>query len=196
LARLTDWLGPETGATRPFLAPARPLQNSELFVERSRAHPRGPRGRVGDHPTRTLPGLTVAQKRPCVIADDKIAQLAGWEGDLLKAEFEILIQGDFEIETTGFSTGEIDLLLDPPRPARQKTRPISSRRTSSTGRCRDRATCGPPGSTAFAAAAPWTRPHIRQCWRVSPPSSSSPIRPATSRSMGCGSGKGTDSTTT
>ena len=52
------------------------------------------------------------KKRAYVIADNKIAQLSGWDKSLLKAEMEILIQEDFEIETTGFSTAEIDLMFD------------------------------------------------------------------------------------
>ena len=49
-----------------------------------------------------------------MIADNKIALLSGWDATLLKAEMEILIQEDFDVETTGFSTAEIDLMFDVP----------------------------------------------------------------------------------
>ena len=62
-------------------------------------------------PTRVISGLTEAQKRAYVIADNKIAQLSGWDSTLLRSEIEILVREDFDIETTGFSTAEIDLML-------------------------------------------------------------------------------------
>jgi hypothetical protein len=35
-----------------------------------------------------------------------------WDFDLLRGQFKELIEVDFDVELTGFSTGEIDLLLD------------------------------------------------------------------------------------
>src|SRR5438067_13871739 len=63
-------------------------------------------------PTRVIAGLSEAKKRAYVIADNKLAQLAGWDPTLLKDELELLIAENFDIETTGFSTAEIDILLD------------------------------------------------------------------------------------
>jgi DNA modification methylase len=63
-------------------------------------------------PTRVIGGLSDAKKRAYVIADNKIAQLAGWDATLLKDELELLIAENFDIETTGFSTAEIDILFD------------------------------------------------------------------------------------
>ena len=63
-------------------------------------------------PTRVIAGLSEAKKRAYVIADNKLAQLAGWDGTLLKDELELLIAENFDIETTGFSTAEIDILFD------------------------------------------------------------------------------------
>lgn len=63
-------------------------------------------------PVRIILGLTEAEKRAYVIADNKIALLSKWDDKLLKAEMEILIQDDFDIETTGFSTAEIDIMFD------------------------------------------------------------------------------------
>ena len=63
-------------------------------------------------PTRVLTGLTETQKSAYVIADNKIAALSKWDDALLKSELEILIQQDFEIEVTGFSTAEIDIMFD------------------------------------------------------------------------------------
>lgn len=63
-------------------------------------------------PVRTIAGLTKAQKRAYVIADNKLAQESAWDKKLLKGELEILTHEDFEIEYTGFSTAEIDIMLD------------------------------------------------------------------------------------
>jgi hypothetical protein len=63
-------------------------------------------------PTRVMTGLSEVKKRAYVIADNKIAQLSGWDQTLLKSELEILIREEFEVEAIGFSTAEIDLMFD------------------------------------------------------------------------------------
>jgi hypothetical protein len=63
-------------------------------------------------PTLTLVGLTPAKKRALVIADNRVAEGSAWEMDLLKVQFQELAKIDFDVELTGFSTGEIDLILD------------------------------------------------------------------------------------
>jgi DNA modification methylase len=67
-------------------------------------------------PTRVLAGLSEAKKRAYVIADNKLAQLSGWDQALLKAELEILIRDEFEVEATGFTTAELDLMFDTEAP--------------------------------------------------------------------------------
>lgn len=58
--------------------------------------------------------LTEDQKRAYTLADNKLALNAGWDGEILKSEMELLLQADlaFSIETTGFEMGEIDVILD------------------------------------------------------------------------------------
>lgn len=63
-------------------------------------------------PTRTIYGLTPAEKRAYVIADNQIAQLSAWDQGLLKSELTFLAEDEFDIELTGFSTAQIDLILD------------------------------------------------------------------------------------
>ena len=46
------------------------------------------------------------------IADNRLPEQAVWDFDLLRGHFTELIEVDFDVELTGFSTGEIDLLLD------------------------------------------------------------------------------------
>jgi DNA modification methylase len=63
-------------------------------------------------PTLTIAGLSAAEKRAVVIADNRLPEQAVWDFDLLRGHFKELIEIDFDVELTGFSTGEIDLLLD------------------------------------------------------------------------------------
>lgn len=53
-------------------------------------------------PTITLKGLTAAQKRAYVIADNKIPLNAGWDYELLKFEMLELKAEDFGLEVLGF----------------------------------------------------------------------------------------------
>lgn len=70
-------------------------------------------------PTIVLSGLGDAEKRALRIADNKIALGAGWDLDLLKLEIGELatLDVDLDLTLTGFSTGEIDVILaDTPDP--------------------------------------------------------------------------------
>ncbi len=61
-------------------------------------------------------GWSPAQKRAYVIADNKLALEAGWDQSLLSLEFGELRQLDFDLELTGFSGTDVDLLLADPVP--------------------------------------------------------------------------------
>lgn len=63
-------------------------------------------------PCIVLCGLTEAQKKAYIIADNKLALNAGWNDELLKVEFENLKELDFDLNLTGFSADEIDAILD------------------------------------------------------------------------------------
>lgn len=59
-----------------------------------------------------LEGLTEAQKKAYIIADNKIALNSGWNEDILKMEILDLKDVDFKIGLLGFSDSELDKLLD------------------------------------------------------------------------------------
>lgn len=63
-----------------------------------------------------LPHLSKDQKRALRLADNKIAQNAGWDTDLLRVELEALTTAElsFDIGALGFSSGEIDVALAGP----------------------------------------------------------------------------------
>ena len=59
-------------------------------------------------PTITLKGLTEAQVKAYIIADNKLALNAGWDEELLKLEIEALGEMNFNIDLLGFSLEELD----------------------------------------------------------------------------------------
>ena len=63
-------------------------------------------------PCIVLKGLTEAQKKAYIIADNKMALNAGWDEELLKIELENLKELDFDLELTGFNIDELDDILD------------------------------------------------------------------------------------
>lgn len=65
-------------------------------------------------PVIALENLSEAQKKALRLADNKIALNAGWDTEILKLELEDLSvpELDIELSLTGFSVGEIDVLLD------------------------------------------------------------------------------------
>lgn len=64
-------------------------------------------------PTITLTGLSEAQRRALVLADNRIALDAGWDLDTLRLELADLQAGGFDLSLTGFSLEELDGLLTP-----------------------------------------------------------------------------------
>jgi len=62
--------------------------------------------------------LTPTQKRLLVLADNKIAENAGWDREFLAEELAELsvvlddLEVDLSLDVTGFETGEVDILLD------------------------------------------------------------------------------------
>jgi DNA modification methylase len=66
-------------------------------------------------PAVRLSHLSDADKRAYILADNKLAQKAGWDREILAIELQGLIDLDFNVELTGFETPEIDLILDDAR---------------------------------------------------------------------------------
>ena len=66
-------------------------------------------------PAIRLRGLSEAQKRALLIADNKIAENAGWDRKRLAVELpelaELLIEESLDVSITGFEPVEIDLLV-------------------------------------------------------------------------------------
>jgi len=58
-----------------------------------------------------LDGLTEAQRRAYVIADNKLALNAGWDDEMLRLELGDLIDGGFDMSLVGFTEEELAALL-------------------------------------------------------------------------------------
>src|SRR5712675_2101876 len=68
---------------------------------------------MNDVPTVRVDHLTPAQIRAYVIADNKLAENAGWDRELLTLELqELSVELNFDVSVTGFETAEIDLLIE------------------------------------------------------------------------------------
>src|SRR5262245_62145555 len=64
-------------------------------------------------PTICIDDMTEAQKRAYILADNKLAENAGWEPELLALELKGLLELDldFDVTVTGFEMGDIDVLI-------------------------------------------------------------------------------------
>ena len=64
-------------------------------------------------PTIRLDHMSDADRRAYRIADNRLAQISGWDNDLLKIEMSFLAEIDLELpEITGFEIAEIDTILE------------------------------------------------------------------------------------
>jgi hypothetical protein len=70
-------------------------------------------------PTIQVKHLTAERKRAFMLADNRLAELAGWDEDLLTIELKELsdLEIDFDFEVTGFTTVDLDR-LEAPVPAK------------------------------------------------------------------------------
>src|SRR3954471_2127055 len=63
-------------------------------------------------PTVRLSHLNEADKRAYILADNKLAENAGWDREILAIELQALVDLDFDFETIGFDSAQIDGILE------------------------------------------------------------------------------------
>ena len=66
-------------------------------------------------PTITLEGLSEAQRKAYVIADNKLTENGGWDYDLLAVEIERLAELDIDLTLTGMDEIELAKMFDEPQ---------------------------------------------------------------------------------
>lgn len=86
----------------------------------------------------TVPAICLAhlndvERRAYLIADNKIALNAGWDQELLAGEIQVLVDHGFDIEDTGFSVAEVDILLEEANDAA----PVSKKKAQAEDRIPD-----------------------------------------------------------
>ena len=121
-------------------------------------------------PVIRLEHMSDAEKRAYILADNKLAEKAGWDREILAIELQHLtiLDVDFDVTITGFEMGEIDVLLGevetkpnvadvpalPPGPA--VTRHFLS--ANSVVSCASSSACGPGQEmSCLTASAAWNR---------------------------------------
>ena len=62
-------------------------------------------------PVIRLGHLSETQRRALVIADNRLAEAAGWDEEMLAIELQALMEEDFDLDITGFDAEEVDRLL-------------------------------------------------------------------------------------
>ncbi|MER8649640.1 DNA methyltransferase [Mesorhizobium sp. M0586] len=62
-------------------------------------------------PTLSITHLNEAQKRAYIVADNRIAEKAGWDKQILAIELQALVDLDFDVSLTGFDIPEVDLII-------------------------------------------------------------------------------------
>lgn len=67
---------------------------------------------INEVPCIVLKGLTDAQKKAYVIADNQLALNSGWDLDMLRLEVETLDEMGFDVDLLGFDDDVLDKLLD------------------------------------------------------------------------------------
>lgn len=79
-------------------------------------------------PTLRVEHLSETEKRAYILADNRLAEDAGWDREMLAIELQGLIEVDFSIEVAGFEIAEVDRVLDEAAEAKYRRRDTSAAR--------------------------------------------------------------------
>jgi len=97
----------EFGFTNPVLID----ENDQIIAGHGRVQAAKLLG-LAEVPTVQIGHLSATQKRAYILADNRLAENAGWDLEILAVELQDLQADGFEVELTGFETPYIDVILD------------------------------------------------------------------------------------
>jgi len=97
----------EFGFTNPIITD----ENGEIIAGHGRLQAAKQLG-LTTIPTVQIGHLTRTQKRALRLTDNRLAEKAGWDLEILAVELQDLQADGFEVELTGFETPYIDVILD------------------------------------------------------------------------------------
>jgi ParB-like chromosome segregation protein Spo0J len=63
-------------------------------------------------PTVRLSHLSDDEKRAYILADNRLAEKAGWDNDILAIELQGLVDIGFDVLLTGFEPAEVDIIIE------------------------------------------------------------------------------------
>ena len=97
----------EFGFTNPVLID----ENDQIIAGHGRVQAAKLLG-LAEVPTVQIAHLSATQKRAYILADNRLAEKAGWDQEILAVELQSLQADGFEVVLTGFDIPEIDVILD------------------------------------------------------------------------------------
>ncbi len=97
----------EFGFTNPVLID----ENDQIIAGHGRVQAAKLLG-LAEVPTVQIAHLSATQKRAYILADNRLAEKAGWDKEILVVELQGLLADGFEVVLTGFEVPEIDVILD------------------------------------------------------------------------------------
>ncbi len=66
---------------------------------------------IEEVPTMVAADMSEADRRALVIALNRLAELADWDEEVLREELQFLVEQDFDVDTIGFETPDLDLIF-------------------------------------------------------------------------------------
>jgi hypothetical protein len=63
-------------------------------------------------PTVRLSHLSEAEKKAYILADNRLAEKAGWDNEVLAIELQGLVDLGFDVLLTGFEPAEVDIIIE------------------------------------------------------------------------------------
>jgi DNA modification methylase len=68
--------------------------------------------KIGEVPTVRLAHLSDDEKRAYILADNRLAEKAGWDREIVITELQHLLDVGFDVDLTGFVAADIDLFME------------------------------------------------------------------------------------